>query len=121
MPNVEKLEVYHLSHALTLDVYEATRGFPREELFGLTSQMRRSASSVPMNLAEGSGRGGDLEYRRFVGIAHGSLFELRYQVQLARDLGLIDDAAHLRLAAQIATIGRMLYGLRRRLGGSGDQ
>jgi four helix bundle protein len=75
---------------LTLAVYRATARFPREELYGLTSQIRRSCSSVPANLAEGCGRNADAELARFCSIAAGSASEMEYHLLLARDLGLID-------------------------------
>lgn len=77
-------------HQLTLDVYGATAGFPREEMYGLTSQLRRSCASVPANLAEGCGRSGDRELARFAQIAMGSTSELEYHLLLAHDLGYLD-------------------------------
>lgn len=87
--NIEDMDVFKLSHSLTLKVYGQTKKYPVEERFGLTSQMRRSASSVPVNLMEGSHRNNRKEYRQFVGIAKGSSAELKYQLLLSRDLGYI--------------------------------
>ena len=86
MKSVEELDVFKLSHEMTLAIYEMTKNFPEEEKFGLTSQMRRAAYSVPMNLVEGANRLNSKEYRRFVGIAKGSAGEVTYQLLLARDL-----------------------------------
>jgi four helix bundle protein len=80
MKTVEDLDVFKLSHQLTLEIYEATKGFPEHERFGLISQMHRSAYSVPMNLMEGSHRLSRREYRQFVGIAKGSAGEMKYQL-----------------------------------------
>lgn len=83
------LETWQLAHALGLLVYRATTNFPTTERFGLVSQMRRSAVSVPSNIAEGYGRGSRVEYVRFLKIARGSLFELDAQMQLSIDLGFL--------------------------------
>jgi len=99
------------AHSLTLGIYKATRGFPREELFGLTSQMRRSASSIGANIAEGSGRRSDGEFTRFLHIARGSAAELEYHLLLARDLELLSDIAHGLLAKQTDEVQRMLTSL----------
>ena len=86
MKKVEDLDVFKLSHSLTLEIFETTKTFPEEEKFGLISQMRRAAYSVPMNLMEGAHRLGSKEYRQFVGIAKGSAGEIKYQLLLAKDL-----------------------------------
>ena len=80
MKSVEELDVFKLSHEMALAIYELTRNFPEEEKFGLTSQMRRAAYSVPMNLVEGANRLNSKEYRQFVGIAKGSAGEVTYQL-----------------------------------------
>lgn len=81
--NIEDMDVFKLSHRLTLDIYQHTKKYPTDEKFGLVSQMRRAASSVPMNLVEGSHRNNRKEYRQFVGIAKGSVAELKYQLMLS--------------------------------------
>ena len=91
MKKVEDLDVFKLSHSLTLEVFKITKTFPEEEKFGLISQMRRAAYSIPMNLMEGAHRLGSKEYRQFVGIAKGSAGEIKYQLLLVRDLGYISD------------------------------
>ena len=87
MKSVEELEVFQLAHQLTLRIYDVTRRFPREEMFGIVRQLRRCASSACANLAEGAGRLNRAEYRQFVGIAKGSAAEAAYFLLLSRDLG----------------------------------
>lgn len=108
MQDFRNLKVWHKAHALTLRVYEVTAGFPREEQFGLTSQMRRSASSIPTNLAEACGRGGDSELARFARISMGSASELEYQLVLARDLRLLNEDLSEELESDLAEVKRML-------------
>ena len=87
MKDFRNLVVWQKSHKLTLDVYEATRKFPKEELYGLVSQLRRACSSIPCNIAEGCGRRGNGEFHRFLQIATGSASEVEYQLLLAHELG----------------------------------
>jgi four helix bundle protein len=108
MRDFRKLKVWQKAHRLTLAVYAATRTFPREELYGLTSQARRSSASIPTNIAEGCGRTGERELSRFLEIAGGSASELEYQLVLACDLGFLDKEAHDRLAADVREIKQML-------------
>ena len=89
--NIEDMDVFKLSHSLTLQIYKCTKQYPSDEKFGLVSQMRRSVSSIPMNLMEGSHRNSRKEYRQFVGIAKGSAAELKYQLILSRDLDYLDE------------------------------
>jgi len=110
-----ELKVWQKAHELTLAVYKATATFPREELYGLTSQLRRSCSSIPANLAEGCGRNGDAEFARFCSIAMGSASELEYHLLLARDLKLIKPKEHDELTQRTMELKRMLTGLRQRL------
>ena len=111
MKDFKDLRVWTKAHSLTLGIYKATRGLPREELFGLTSQMRRSASSIGANIAEGSGRRSDGELTRFLHIARGSAAELEYHLLLARDLQLLSDITHGLLAKQTDEVQRMLTSL----------
>ena len=108
MKDFRKLKVWQKAHRLTLAVYEITRKFPREELYGLTSQMRKSSSSIPMNIAEGCGRGSDLELGRFLQYAMGSASELEYQLILAHDLAYLDLAEYKDLDQDTAEVKRML-------------
>jgi four helix bundle protein len=91
MRNYRDLEVWKHSHKLTLELYEASRKFPKEEMFGLTSQLRRAAISVGANLAEGCGRRTTAEFARFIRIAMGSASELDYHLLLCRDFQIPDD------------------------------
>jgi four helix bundle protein len=109
MPDYKKLDVWTAAHALVLDVYRQTSAFPRTELFGLTSQIRRAAVSVPANLAEGCGRGTQRELARFAAIALGSTNELEYLLVLAKDLAYLEDES---LAARARAIARQLTRLR---------
>ncbi|MCK6482508.1 MAG: four helix bundle protein [Phycisphaerae bacterium] len=93
MKNFRNLVVWQKSHDLALHVYQVTGGFPRNELYGLTAQMRRATVSIPANLAEGCCRSGDTEFARFVQIAMGSASELEYLLLLACELQLV-NASH---------------------------
>ena len=111
MQDYTKLKVWEKSHQLTLAIYQATMHFPREEIYGLTSQMRRSSASVPTNIAEGCGRGGRMELARFLHIAAGSASELEYQLLLARDLHFLGRAEFESLTGEVGEVKRMLGAL----------
>ncbi len=115
MQDFRRLKVWQKAHEFALTVYELTRGFPRDELYGLTSQMRRAAVSVPANIAEGCCRQGDVEFARFVRIALGSANELEYYLLLACDLGLVNKAEYERLNDGANEVKRMLISLGRTL------
>jgi len=106
------LLVWQRSMRLAEMVYTATRPFPREERFGLASQMRRAAVSIPSNIAEGQGRNSDKSFAQFLNQAQGSLYELETQMELARNLAVIPERQATQLLADAAEIGRMLNGLR---------
>ena len=108
MQNFRSLKVWEKSHQLTLAVYKATAGFPKQELFGLTSQIRRACASIPANIAEGCGRGGDPEMKRFLYISMGSASELEYHLLLAHDLSFIKTLDYERLAGEVTEVKRML-------------
>jgi four helix bundle protein len=110
-----RLSVWEKAHGLVVEVYLQTRGFPDEERFGLTRQIRGAAVSVASNIAEGCGRGGDAELARFLHIALGSASELEYQLLLARDLGYLEQNAYQGLHAAVEEVKQMLTGLIRRL------
>lgn len=97
---------------LVKEVYRVTRHFPKEEIYGLTNQLRRAAVSVPSNLAEGHGRFSRKEFRQFIGHARGSLLEVETQLEIARDLGYLNGANASELLAETGEIGRVLNGLK---------
>jgi four helix bundle protein len=103
------LLVWQKAMTLVTQVYGATRSFPREELYGLTSQIRRAAVSVPSNIAEGQARPTRGEFRQFLGHAKGSLAELETQLLIAENLGFFREPNN--LSSQVAEVGRMLSGL----------
>lgn len=105
MKDFRRLQVWEKAHRLTLAVYELTAAFPREERYGLTSQMRRSSASVACNIAEGCGRQGNAEFHRFLQIAMGSSSELDYQLLLARDLRYLSDPEHQRVLTRCKKYG----------------
>jgi four helix bundle protein len=108
MKEYRDLKIWERSHALTLEIYRATKSFPKDELYGLTSQIRRAAASVPTNIAEGCGRDGDAELKRFLNIALGSACELDYLTLLASELQFLDAENGRRLATEIIEVRRML-------------
>ena len=115
MQDFRDLKVWQRAHQLVLHIYEATAMFPDTERFGLTSQIRRAAVSVPANIAEGSRRGSDADFARFLQIAIGSTSEVDYFLLLARDLKYLPAHEYESLNAEIQEIGRMLNGLLSRL------
>lgn len=115
MQDYSKLKVWVKAHSLALDIHRVAGGFPRRDGVALTSQLRRAALSIPTNIAEGAGKGGDAEFRRYVQIALGSASETSYQLLVARDLGLIDNQIHDDLSTRIVEVRRMLTGLLKRL------
>jgi four helix bundle protein len=108
MRDYRELKVWAKAHGLVLDVYRATAGFPREEMYGLTSQIRRCCVSIPSNIAEGCGRDGEPELARFLVIASGSASELDYQLLLARDLGFLGETSYAKLSNGLSEIRKML-------------
>jgi four helix bundle protein len=110
-----ELKVWQLSHLLALQVYKATSAFPREEMYGLTAQLRRASVSVLANIAEGSGRHSNAGMRQFLVISHGSATEVQCLLIIAGDLGYISLSAKDRLYSEFADLRRMLNGFIRRL------
>ncbi|MGC1363379.1 MAG: four helix bundle protein [Silvibacterium sp.] len=106
-----ELLVWQRAMQLARDVYETTQGFPRKEIFGLTSQLCRAAVSVPSNIAEGHGRLSDKAFAVFLGQARGSLYELETQLEFAKSLGYLPESQLQKLLAESSEIGRMLNGL----------
>lgn len=115
MRDFKELKVWHKAHQLVLDIYQQTRSFPTDERFGLTAHLRKSATSIPSNIAEGSGRQSEKEFARFLSIAAGSASETEYQLLLARDLNYIGSDFHARLDAQVNEVKRMLNSFIQRL------
>ena len=111
MQNFRNLKVWQKAHTLTLDVYMSTQKFPKEETYGLTSQMRRAATSISANIAEGCCRKGDLELGRFLQIAMGSASEVEYHCVLAHDLGMLKPDEYDRLTSETVEVKRMLAAL----------
>jgi four helix bundle protein len=109
------LKVWQRSHKLTLEIYRLTASFPADERFGLVSQIRRAAVSVPSNIAEGSKRSHARDYARFLNIAECSAAEVSYLILLGRDLTFIDHDRSRALLAEIDEIARMLYVLRQKV------
>ena len=109
--DTNKLLVWQKSHELTLKIYQITNSFPKEEMFGLTSQIRRAATSVPSNIVEGKARGSNKDYKRFLLIARGSLEETKYQLLLAKDLKYIDEQKYKEILDLADETGKMLNGL----------
>ena len=108
MKKVEELDVFKLSHSLAVEIFELSKAFPEEEKFGLISQMRRAAYSVPMNLMEGAHRLGSKEYRRFVGIAKGSAGEIKYQLLLSKNIKYISEEKYSELLPEYERVSQML-------------
>ncbi len=107
----QKLKVWQKARRLTKEVYVATRQFPRDEIFGLTQQMRRAVISIVCNIAEGQGRSSRNERRHFTTIARGSTLELEAQIVIATDLDYVSESQSVHLIAQTTEIARMLNGL----------
>lgn len=114
--DTSKLIVWQRSHELVLKIYEITKNFPKDEQFGLTSQIRRAAVSIPSNIVEGKARGSNKEYSRFLMISRGSLEEVKYQLLLAKDLKYIDEEKYKEVYKITDEVGRLLGGLINKLG-----
>ena len=109
MKGFRNLKVWIKSHQLTLDIYKSTQQFPKEELFGLVSQLRRASTSIPTNIAEGSGRKSEKEFIQFLSIALGSANEVDYLIELSKDLGFISQEVWTQLDQEINEIQTMLF------------
>jgi four helix bundle protein len=112
---VKDLKVYHKAFELSITIYRITKDFPKEELFGLTSQIRRCAVSIPSNIAEGKGRYIQGDYCRFLAIARGSLFELQTQIAIARELNYLTQEEFTKVYQLSEEIGKMLTAIINRL------
>ncbi|MCP4896841.1 MAG: four helix bundle protein [bacterium] len=112
----KELKVWQKAHRWVIEVYRHSRSFPSDERFGLTAHLRKSATSVPSNIAEGCGREGERELARFLSIAAGSASEAEYQILLAHDLGYLQPEVHRQLDDQVNEVKRMLNSFIRTLG-----
>jgi len=108
-----KPTVWAKAHELTLEIYRVTSHFPKEEIYGITSQMRRCSASIPANIAEGCGRSGDGDFHRFLSMAAGSSVELEYFLLLSRDLGFLNGEAHETANEKLMQVQKMLAVLSR--------
>jgi len=111
MKDFRQLKVWEKSHQLALAIYKATKEFPKEELYGLTSQIRRASMSIPTNIAEGCGRNTDADFARFLQMTMGSASETEYQLILARDLEFLPKGEHEKLHNDVEEVKRMLASL----------
>lgn len=107
----EKLDVWKLSVNMVVNVYEITKTFPSEERFGLTSQIRRAAVSIPANIAEGAARQHDKEFIQFLSVAQGSASELETELLIAHRLGYLEENVYRQMYEEVNTIARMIVGL----------
>ena len=115
MRDFRKYNVWHESHFFTLDIYQVTKTFPKEELFGLTSQLRRATSSIPTNFAEGCGSNSEKEFGRYLNIAIASCSEVEYLLLLTSDLKYLNLDLHQSLESKIIQIRKQIYQLRLKL------
>ncbi|MGC4040368.1 MAG: four helix bundle protein [Flavobacterium sp.] len=115
MRDFKKYDIWQLSHSMTLEAYKLTSDFPKEELYGLTSQLRRATLSIPTNISEGCGRSSDKDFNQFLNIALGSANETEYLLILSHDLNYISDDYFKKLENQINTIKSKIYNLKEKL------
>ena len=119
MQDFTQLKIWQKAHSFTVNIYKKTAGFPSEEKFGLTSQMRRASVSIESNIAEGCGRNGDREFSRFIDLAQGSAYEVRCQIFIARDLDFISADESSLLLNKISEISRMMIAFQKKLKAEG--
>jgi four helix bundle protein len=115
MHNYQELMVWQKAVALAAEIYGATKAFPVEEKYGITSQIRRSAVSIASNIAEGAGRGTDKDFANFISYAAGSAYELETQLLIAFKVELLSAEIHTELKRELEQIKRMLFSLRAKL------
>jgi four helix bundle protein len=115
MHNLKELKIWNKAIDLTVDVYKATANFPSEEKYGLTSQARRSAVSIPSNIAEGAGRNSNKDFNNFLGIANGSSYELQTQLVISNRLSLLSNDTLDDLLKQIDEVQKMTFAFQRTL------
>lgn len=119
MQDFRNLKIWEKSHLLTIEIYNLTRPFPKEEVYGLTSQIRRAAVSIPANIAEGCVKGSDIEFGRFLKIALGSASELEYHILLAKELNYLNNSDYDSLSPKVIEVKRMLTVLVKKLKADG--
>jgi len=115
MKDFRNLRVWEKAHLLALNAHRSTSNFPKQEMFGLKSQIRRAAVSIPANIAEGCGKRGNGEFQRFLNVATGSASELEYHFLPAHELHFLDDTLHKRLNAAVVEVKRLLAALARKV------
>ena len=115
MRSFRELKVWQKSHSITLELYKTTATFPKYELFGLTSQLRRSSASIPTNIAEGCGRESGPDFARFLQISLGSASEAEYQILLSSDLGYMEPLMARQLEDRVIEVKRMLSSLMKKV------
>jgi four helix bundle protein len=115
MQDFRNLKVWERAHSLTLDIYRCSKLFPREEIYGLTSQLRRATVSIEANIAEGTCRNGDADFARFLQMAAGSASEVECHLLLTRDLGMLESKDYERLSEGATEVKRMLASLMKKL------
>ncbi len=115
MKNFRDLKVWTKAHQLALNIYHVSKSFPKEEQFGITSQIRRAALSIPTNIAEGCGRGSDSDFARFIQIAFGSASEVEYQIFFCRELHFIQENIYSTLSNDVIEIKKSLTALLKKL------
>ena len=115
MKNFKNLKIWQKGIDLVVDTYTKIEHFPKEELFGLSSQIKRSAISIPSNIAEGSGRGTDKDFNRFLDVALGSSFELETQLIIANRLKFLNDTDYSSLTEQLDEEQKMIIGLQKKI------
>jgi four helix bundle protein len=115
MKNFRDLQVWEKAHSLTLASYKVTNEFPKQEMYGMSSQIRRCADSIPANIAEGCGKRGNGEFQRYLNIAAGSASELEYHFLLAHDLKFVNEADYRDLNDRVVEVKRMLAALARKV------
>lgn len=108
MKDFKQLIVWNKAHQLVKNIYSITGNFPKEEIFGLTSQLRRASASIPTNIAEGCGRGSDADFKRFLQIAFGSASEVEYLLLLTFELGYYNEKIYLKVIGELIEIKKLL-------------
>jgi four helix bundle protein len=115
MRDFKKYDIWQLSHELTLEIYKVTYLFPKDEKYGLISQIRRASSSIPTNISEGCGRNSDAEFNQFLSIALGSALETEYLLILSKDLAYLKNDVFLNMESKINLIKSKIYNLKLKL------